>query len=267
MGVGVRRGYYRDLRFVVGDSRTKQVWLGDEEITAENTMGMWFRVAGTKTGKYVEGRNLLIRILQDGVFCVNADSYLGWPRMGKIAQHGVFVTNEIPIIETKIFYQKSQVKNGLEGWDYPVITKHDRGYQGRSVRKFENREEAEAFLNRIDEKNLGMFLWQKYIPGKWDIRIIVIGGRVAGAMKRTARGDEFRSNYSLGGKVEKWELTKEEKELAERVAKVCGLDYCGVDVMGGKVLEVNRQCQFQGFEKATGINVARLVVEMILKKV
>jgi glutathione synthase/RimK-type ligase-like ATP-grasp enzyme len=32
------------------------------------------------------------------------------------------------------------------------------------------------------------------------------------------------------------------------------------------VLEVNRQCQFQGFEKSTGINVARLVVEMFLKK-
>jgi len=32
------------------------------------------------------------------------------------------------------------------------------------------------------------------------------------------------------------------------------------------VLEVNRQCQFQGFEKSTGINVAKSVVEMFLKR-
>ena len=32
------------------------------------------------------------------------------------------------------------------------------------------------------------------------------------------------------------------------------------------ILEVNRQCQFQGFEKSTGVNVAKLVVEMFLKR-
>ncbi|OGL53227.1 hypothetical protein A3K55_00760 [Candidatus Shapirobacteria bacterium RBG_13_44_7] len=264
MGIAVKRVFYRDLSFEIGRSR---VLAGGEEITKEKTMGIWFRVAGTKTGKYIEGRNLLIRLLQDGVFCVNARSYLGWPRMGKIAQHGVFVTKGIPVAETKIFYQKLQVGVGLEDWEFPIIAKHDRGYQGRSVRKFENWEEVEGFLSRIDEKNLGMFLWQKYIPGKWDLRIIVIDGKAIGAMKRSAVGEEFRSNYSLGGKVEEWKLTESERELAERVARVCELDYGGVDVMGGRVLEVNRQCQFAGFEKATGINVAKLVVEMILKKV
>jgi glutathione synthase/RimK-type ligase-like ATP-grasp enzyme len=59
--------------------------------------------------------------------------------------------------------------------------------------------------------------------------------------------------------------------LAEKVARVCGLDYGGVDIMKDEndnsyILEVNRQCQFQGFEKATGINVAKSVVEMFLKK-
>jgi glutathione synthase/RimK-type ligase-like ATP-grasp enzyme len=84
-------------------------------------------------------------------------------------------------------------------------------------------------------------------------------------------GDDFRSNFSLGGVVEKWELSEEDKQLAEKVAKICGLDYCGVDIMkdgegNSYILEVNRQCQFQGFEKSTGINVARAVVKMFLKK-
>lgn len=330
MGIGVNRVLYRELEFSISNSQfSKQnppvppcggtsslekgglknkarVLVRGEEVTAENTMGVWFRVAGTVSGKYVEARNLAIRLLGGQVFCTNAEGYLNWPRMGKIAQHGVFIENNIPVVPTEIFYQKSQILNPSHSpfdkgevehffdWEYPIICKHERGYQGKSVRKFESAEEVEKWLSKMDEKNLGMYLWQKCLPTRWDLRVIVLGGKVLGAMKRLAKGDEFRSNFSLGGSVEKWNLSEEDKLLAEKVARVCGLDYCGVDIMKspkspspavagvspfeekGKfkeenynsyVLEVNRQCQFQGFEKATGINVAKAVVEMMLENV
>lgn len=264
-----------------------------EEINGENTLGMWFRVAGTKSGKYTEGRNLAIRLLgqtqgsaltKKPVFAANHEGYLNWTRMGKIAQHGVFLENNIPVIPTKIFYTREQILNPsvlrtspLEeretfgDWEFPIIAKHEKGYQGKSVRKFESIKEVEKFVNKINEKNLGMFLWQKCLPTRWDLRIIVLDGKAIGAMKRSAVGDEFRSNFSLGGEVEHWDLSESDREIAEKVAKICGLDYCGVDIMKDNegesyVLEVNRQCQFQGFEKSTGINVAKLVVEMFLKR-
>lgn len=273
VGVKVKRAFYRELTFDLNNENSR-VMVEGEEINEENTMGAWFRVAGTKSGKYTEARNLLIRLLGEKVFCVNAKSYLGWPRMGKIAQHGTFIINSIPVVPTNIFYQKSQILEGNLGgdiWGWPIIAKHERGYQGKSVRKFKSWEEEKEWLSKINEKNLGMFLWQKYLPLRWDLRVIVIDGKAIGAMKRTARGEEFRSNYSLGGIVERWELADEEKRLAEKVAMVCGLDYGGVDMMKDEngnnyVLEVNRQCQFAGFEKATGINVAGLVVDMIRKK-
>jgi len=247
-----------------------------EEINETNTLGCWFRVAGTVSGKYTEGRNLLIRILEGRkqgsartVFCVNHEGYLNWTRMGKISQHGVFIENDIPVVPTRIFYTKDQVLD--QDWNFPVIAKHEKGYQGKSVRKFETRKELEKFVKKINEINVGMFLWQKYLPTRWDIRVIVIDGKAIGGMRRSAVGEEFRSNFSLGGAVEEYKLSDRERELAEKVAKVCGLDYCGVDIMkdgegNDYILEVNRQCQFQGFEKATGINVAKLVVEMMLKK-
>jgi ribosomal protein S6--L-glutamate ligase len=234
---------------------------------------MWFRVAGTRSGKYTEGRNLAIRILRDEVFAANHDGYLKWSRMGKISQHGVFLENDIPVIPTKIFYTKEQVLNSKIGEEFgwPIIAKHEKGYQGKSVRKLDNFEELKGFVSRINEKNVGMFLWQKCLPTRWDLRIIVLDGRAIGAMKRSAVGDEFRSNFSLGGEVEHWDLSEIDREIAEKVAKICGLDYCGVDIMKDNegnsfVLEVNRQCQFQGFEKSTEINVAKLVVEMFLKR-
>lgn len=298
LGVGVNRALYRELSFELENEKSV-VTIRGEKVTSENTLGMWFRVAGTVSGKYTEGRNMAIRILQSRIFCANHNGYLGWTRMGKIAQHAVFVEQGIPVIPTRIFYTKEQVLQSRIGEEFgwPIIAKHERGYQGKSVRKFENFEELEKFVTKIDEKNIGMFLWQKYLPTRWDLRVIVLGGKVIGAMKRTAVGSEFRSNFSLGGAVEAWELSDTDKELAEKVARVCGLDYCGVDIMKSSkvesshkgtsegsqkskgieytiyreedydsyVLEVNRQCQFQGFEKSTGINVAKLVVDMFLK--
>lgn len=275
MGVEVNRTLYRELEFKMENGQAMALAKG-KEITSENTLGLWFRVAGTVSGKYIEGRNLAIRLLQDEIFCTNATSYLNWPRMGKISQHGVFVKNEIPVVPTKIFYTKEQVKNAIEGekfggWNFPVICKHERGYQGKSVRKFETKKRLLKWLDKMDEINLGMYLWQQCLPTRWDLRIIVLNGKAIGAMKRSAVGEEFRSNFSLGGKVEGWNLSDKDREIAERVAKVCGLDYCGVDIMKDEkdssyVLEVNRQCQFQGFEKATEINVAKKVVEMLVQK-
>ena len=285
LGIGVNRALYRELTFDLNNQNPK-VLIRGEEVNGNNTLGMWFRVAGTKSGKYTEGRNLAIRLLQKEIFCANHEGYLKWERMGKISQHAVFIENEIPVVATRIYYTKKQIKSPellrkMGAWEFPVISKHDRGYQGKSVRKFDSWKEEEEWVDRIEEKNLGCFLWQKYLPSRWDIRVIVIAGKAIGAMKRSPqRRDEFRSNYSLGGKVERWELDNTERNLAERVARVCGLDYCGIDMMyrskskdqkskrkgNPYVLEVNRQCQFQGFEKATGINVAKKTVDMFWEK-
>ena len=291
-GIEVKKALYKDMKF--GFERGGEVFIKGEEVTFENTLAVWFRVAGTVSGKYVEGRNVLIRILESkGIFCSNHSGYLGWARMGKIAQHGVFIINSIPVVPTRIFYTKDEVRQEIMatgevahfGW--PLIVKHDRGFQGKSVRKFDTAKMALEWVNKMDEVNLGMFLWQKWLPTKWDLRVIVLGGKAIGAMKRSAVGKEFRSNFSLGGMVEKWRLSEEDARLAEKVAHVCGLDYAGVDIMKNPknpskspldkgdfqeedyesfVLEVNRQCQYQGFEKATEINVAKLVVDMLIHK-
>jgi RimK family alpha-L-glutamate ligase len=266
-GVEIKHCLYKDLRFEFNDGGEK-VYIKGVELDFENIAGVWFRVAGTPSGKYITARNNLIEMPKKrDVFCVNHESYLRWARMAKIIQHGVFVRNNIPVVPTKVFYKKKElVKNKFE---YPVIAKQAFGFQGKSVVKIDNKEEMKSFIYSIEEKDLGLYLWQDFLPVGWDIRVVVVGGKAIGGMKRSAVGGEFRSNFSLGGKVEEWKLSKEEIELAERTARVCGLDYGGVDIMkdlkgNDYVLEVNRACQYKGFEKATGINVAKRVLEMLV---
>lgn len=101
-----------------------------------------------------------------------------------------------------------------------------------------------------------------------DIRVLVIGGKAVAAMERVAQEGEFRSNVELGGKGRAVKLEASYACVAESVAKVLGLDYCGVDLLEGEngaiVCEVNSNAFFEGLELATGANVAREYAKHIL---
>ena len=96
--------------------------------------------------------------------------------------------------------------------------------------------------------------------------MIVIGGKAVVGMLRKSKGD-FRSNIELGGVGEKIQLPKAVIDLAEKVAKLLDLDYCGVDVLIGEdgyyICEVNSNAFFGGIENVTGVNVARAYAKYV----
>ncbi len=85
---------------------------------------------------------------------------------------------------------------------------------------------------------------QDYIEGadQGDVRILLLNGQPIGAMKRVPGSDDHRSNVSAGGSVAKHQLTKEEKALCKQIGPKLikdGLYFVGIDVIGGKLVEVN----------------------------
>ena len=100
-------------------------------------------------------------------------------------------------------------------------------------------------------------------------RVVVVGERVLGGMVRTSGGD-FRSNLARGGKAEAYPVDEGAAQLSLKIARLLRLDYCGIDYLFGKdgllVCEVNSNAFFQGFEGATGVNVAGAYAEHILAK-
>ena len=54
-------------------------------------------------------------------------------------------------------------------------------------------------------------LLQEYINVDYDVRVIVVAGKVLGAMKRPKIKGDFRSNVSQGSEPENFELTKLEE--------------------------------------------------------
>lgn len=101
-----------------------------------------------------------------------------------------------------------------------------------------------------------------------DIRSLVVGGKVLGAIRRYATEGEFRANVHRGGTPEGVNLTVTETRLALKAAKTIGLDIAGVDWMatgdGPVLLEVNATPGFRGFETATGIDAAGAMLDFAI---
>lgn len=165
------------------------------------------------------------------------------------------------------------------GFNFPVIIKGSGGDRGTRVFKVNNLEEMEKLvrdLRRSETEEGKRYMLQEYISNNGDYRVLVLGKKVLGVMKRSSRSkEEFRNNYSAGGKVEVADLPDEIKQLAVKAAKVCGLMVAGVDVafrdndLNRPVIwEVNKGPQFKGFMKATGIDVPAEIVKFLasLKK-
>ena len=153
--------------------------------------------------------------------------------------------------------------------DYPIVIKEVFGSMGFGVHLAENKIQ----LNELREKyKLKPHLYQQFVgKGGQDKRVILIGGKVVACMKRVNRTD-FRSNIERGGIGEVTTLTDSEREMAEKVASLLCLDYCGVDILtdlnGNPCLcEANSNAFFRGIQSVTGINVAKIYAEYIYNKI
>ena len=86
---------------------------------------------------------------------------------------------------------------------------------------------------------------QKFIPeiAQGDKRIVLVDGKIAGAINRVPGEGEIRSNLAVGGKAAKADLTPREEEICELLGPECrkrGLVFVGIDVIGGRWLtEIN----------------------------
>ncbi len=155
---------------------------------------------------------------------------------------------------------------------YPVIFKLLESTQGLGVVLAENKTTASSILDAFDQLDTQVLL-QEYIEESKgeDIRVIVVGGKVVAAMKRSAPEGEFRSNIHRGGVGMDFELLASEKEMAIKAVEVLRLDVAGVDLLladrGALVIEVNSSPGMEGIEKYSKKDVAQSVIKYIEDKI
>jgi ribosomal protein S6--L-glutamate ligase len=174
---------------------------------------------------------------------------------------------DIDIPRTVIIRRPDELAGAVEiVGGFPVILKLLSGTQGIGVMLAENMGTIESTIDTLWSLGQDILIQEcvKESVGR-DVRVIVVGGEVVAAMRRQARIGEFRSNIHRGGIGTAVKLPDEYERIAKAAAKIVGLHVAGVDLLeshrGPKVIEVNSSPGLEGIEAATGINVARSIVE------
>jgi gamma-F420-2:alpha-L-glutamate ligase len=203
------------------------------------------------------------------VLVVNSSSSIELVK-DKLATHQVLAQNLIPTPKTMLLRYPVNKEVVATEIGFPCVVKVISGSHGKGVYLADSRKQFDDVMELVE--NLGSkktLIVQEYIAAtnNKDLRVLVIGGKVIGAMRRSAPEGDFRANITGGGTGEPYPLTDEIEHMARETARVMGLDIAGIDLLfdtvGYRVCEANSSPGFQGFEQYCGVDVAQSIVNYV----
>ena len=181
------------------------------------------------------------------------------------------------IANDKALTYKYVSDNGIEIMDtyysadisfrFPVVIKPKNSHGGDRVFMINSREELMERLSLYEKDNYVIQAAASDI-GK-DLRVYVIGNDIVCAMLRQSKTD-FRSNFCLGGKASLYTLSREEKELAERIIGLFDFDFAGIDFVfnEGRIVfnEIEDVVGSRMVYSCTDIDIVEIYTEYIIKE-
>ncbi len=218
------------------------------------------------------GSSVVRQFEQMGTYCLNtADAILA--SRDKLASMQELSSHNVGIAETAFVRNPTDVLKAIQAMGgAPVVIKLLQGTQGIGVILAETNKVAEAIIETLGAVKQNVLV-QKFVAeskGR-DIRAFVVGDRVVAAMRRTAAGQEFRSNVHRGGNTQAVTLDPEYERTAVKAAQILNLSVAGVDMLEGKdgpvIMEVNSSPGLEGIEGATGVDIAGEIVQFMEEQI
>ena len=179
----------------------------------------------------------------------------------------------IPFPRSVVALNGEAAEKAGELMEFPIIDKPPIGSWGRLVALVKDLQSFRSIIEHRElyqSQALRTHLIQRYVNGGCrDLRVLVLGEEVLGAVQRIAANGDWRSNVARGGVVKRAEVDEELRELAVKASSVIGGEFLAVDLFeengGYLVNEVNGVPEFKGYMEATGENVPRKLVEYLKK--
>ncbi len=160
----------------------------------------------------------------------------------------------------------------IDALGYPVVIKPVVGSWGRLLAKLNDRDAAEALLEHksvLGSALHSVFYIQEYIqkPGR-DIRAIVVDNKVVTAIYR--KSQHWITNTARGGEGEICPITPDLESLCLNASAAAGGGILAIDVFedmqrGLMINEINHTMEFHTLQPTTGVNIADLIVDYVLK--
>lgn len=126
-----------------------------------------------------------------------------------------------------------------------AVLKPLTGAGGAGVMVFDKDDKnLNAAVDLLTEEGKRPALVQEYVPGvrKGDKRVILLGGEPIGAVLRVPGESDNRANMHVGGSVVQSDVDDDDRRISARLKPALlerGIHFAGIDVIGGKLTEVN----------------------------
>jgi len=225
---------------------------------------------GSGTGYF--GLSVLRHLEKLGVPLVNGSAAIEATK-DKLWSCQIFAENNLPTPKTLLVKQPIDSNLVKKEIGFPAVIKIFAGSYGKGVHLVQNKNEFTDFTDFVyGIKSDEAMIVQQYIssrPGE-DLRVYVIGNKVLGAMKRSSTDGSFKTNITRGAVGSSFPMNERIEQIALDTAKALGLDIAGIDLLFDgqdyKLCEANSAPGFLGFEKYTGVNVAKEIVDFARSK-
>ena len=213
----------------------------DTEVELELSKTICFVRAGVLEDE--TGLALLSTFENAGAFMINTrDGMLTCDN--KMSAYISFERDNIPTPRTALISNEKGLLHAHErlGGKYPVIMKTLTGTQGIGVSIVESEKSMVSVAQSLWKFGAALLL-QEYLKFDFDIRTIVVNGKILASTKRTSAKKDFRSNRHREATTEPYKLSNDERKLVLDAARSVGAYMVGVDhaIVNGEyfILECN----------------------------
>ena len=215
-----------DIIFTTGGDGKTKIFICGEEVTPPDVFMLWGHYNEVFEGISRRLTSLGARSINDidakRIVCSKLSTALLLEQAG------------IPQAKSLTVTSHTSAKTVVECLGLPTVLKPSNGAQGEGVVLLHSEQEIADYLSNLPEGDTNAVLAQEFIStakGK-DTRVIMIDYKVAHVIRRVADDpNEFRSNIHLGGHREPYTLDENSVKMCEKIAEVCGLRLCGIDLL------------------------------------
>jgi glutathione synthase len=188
--------------------------------------------------------------IEESVFLVNSIRGLREAN-NKIYTASYYDPEKEIIPATYVSKNKEYLKQIINEYDgKKMIMKPLNGFGGHGVIVIEKtamqniNSLLDFYIHGHEKHQSNYVILQEYAEGaeEGDIRVIMLHGEPLGAIRRVPAEGEARSNISAGGTPESYTLTDKDIKLCRKIGKKLvedGIYFAGLDLIGGKLIEVN----------------------------
>ena len=155
-----------------------------------------------------------------------------------------------------------------------VVIKPAYGNGGLGIEKVKsNQPNLKKFLERyLKEFSYSPVILQKFLKNysKGDKRIILLNGKVMGAVLRVPQKNSIKANFHAGGSAKKTNLSQKEKIICKEIKSFLidhNLFFVGIDVIDGYLTEINitSPTGLHEINRLNNVSIEKDVIDFVVK--